>query len=667
MGLGPGAYQYLLPGRRGDKVKPAWMSMDRCEVEDMEVDASMKVFPFRFRSLGLCGVFLLLVCWMGCGGGAGTSVGVPAGAGSASAAVVRGTVVDASNGAQVYGASVELVGDGVSLVACSSWDGAFSFHDVPAGTYSLIAGAPGYETRSTALTVGGVETLARTISLEPVQGEGGVCGVVLSRASSGAALPLTGAVVSVEACALRTSADGAGVFRFDGLPAGRVVVEASEYGFSSRQVLVDVFPGTLTSVELVLDDIRGTLAGTVRSASTSAPLTSVWVGVDGASPSTWTSADGSYVLTGVEEGVVQVRFRLPSYDELDVTTSVFAAAVTTLDVRLTSSWGSLSGTVTDPDGNAVAGARVSVPAQELTTTTNASGLYSFPRVETGYFVAVSVSADGYALGGGSVTVPAGGAAVLDFVLYPDEGDIYGRVLDDAAGTPVSGAVVRIPALSLTRYTDGAGVFRFSSLAPGFHGVMVSATGYTEAETSVPVVAGSTTTVEIRMAPAPNTGAVWGYVTDVVAGRAVGGAVVSYYYDASHSTTSLANGFYRLEDLPAGTVPLLFSASYYSDRIVNATVTAGCETRLDVKLSPSTGTLRGTVQDEYGSPLEGALVGLGGGTRTTTTAADGGYLFEHVTPGGWTVSASATGYVTQSYAVSVNAGYTTVRNFALPRR
>lgn len=80
-------------------------------------------------------------------------------------------------------------------------------------------------------------------------------------------------------------------------------------------------------------------------------------------------------------------------------------------------------------------------------------------------------------------------------------------------------------------------------------------------------------------------------------------------------------------------------------------------------APDTGTVTGTVTDSSTSPIEGASVSADTG-QSAITGADGAYTLSNVPTGTRTVTASATGYVTQDDTANVTDDGTSVVNFAL---
>ena len=76
----------------------------------------------------------------------------------------------------------------------------------------------------------------------------------------------------------------------------------------------------------------------------------------------------------------------------------------------------------------------------------------------------------------------------------------------------------------------------------------------------------------------------------------------------------------------------------------------------------TGTV--VVSTAPGAPISSAMVSTDTGGFTATTGADGTYTISNVTPGAYTLTASATGFVSSSQSVTVTAGVTTTVHFDL---
>jgi len=82
-------------------------------------------------------------------------------------------------------------------------------------------------------------------------------------------------------------------------------------------------------------------------------------------------------------------------------------------------------------------------------------------------------------------------------------------------------------------------------------------------------------------------------------------------------------------------------------------------------APTTGMISGTVKDTSGAVLSGAVVSTNVGGYSATTGINGAYTLSNVSPGTYTLTASKSGYESQSVSnVSVSVGQTTSVNFTL---
>ncbi len=184
-----------------------------------------------------------------------------------------------------------------------------------------------------------------------------------------------------------------------------------------------------------------------------------------------------------------------------------------------------------------------------------------------------------------------------------------------------------------------------------------------------VTAGGSTTQNFTLTPnAPTTGTLTGTVTNSSGGAAISGATVSI--SGGGSTTTAANGTYTINNVtPGSNLSVTASKSGFTSSTATVTVTAGNTTTRNFSLTPNaptTGTLTGTVTNSSGgAAISGATVSISGG-GSATTAANGTYTINNVTPGSnLSVTASATGFTNSTVStVNVTAGNTTTQNFSL---
>jgi carboxypeptidase family protein/calcineurin-like phosphoesterase family protein len=165
-------------------------------------------------------------------------------------------------------------------------------------------------------------------------------------------------------------------------------------------------------------------------------------------------------------------------------------------------------------------------------------------------------------------------------------------------------------------------------------------------------------------PAPaGGGTISGQVTNVQTGGAISGATVSW---SGGTATSDAAGNYTLANVTPGTVTITGTATGYLARNYTVAVTSGQTSTQAVQLSTA-GKIVGNVTGG-GSALTGATVSISGGQIATNqsvqTDATGHYDEGWVAIGSYTVTCSASGFVSQTQTVTVATGATTTANCAL---
>ena len=147
--------------------------------------------------------------------------------------------------------------------------------------------------------------------------------------------------------------------------------------------------------------------------------------------------------------------------------------------------GTITGTVTDTNGNAVDGVSVSASNSESTATTGADGTYTLSNVPVAT-LSVTFEKEGYQTS--SITVPASrfsnGTATVNATLTVAGAKITGTVLDGAnENAPLEGATVTLNnGTSATTGSDGT--FTIENLTVRDYTLSVSAEGYIESTAAV---------------------------------------------------------------------------------------------------------------------------------------------------------------------------------------
>ncbi|RXK46150.1 carboxypeptidase-like regulatory domain-containing protein, partial [Halorientalis pallida] len=154
--------------------------------------------------------------------------------------------------------------------------------------------------------------------------------------------------------------------------------------------------------------------------------------------------------------------------------------------------GTVAGTVTDTNGDALSGATVT--AGDVSTTTASDGSYSLSVAPGDY--QVTADADGYLSASKSATVTENSNTTVDFSLTAEDGTISG-VVQDRNGNNLGGATVSAGSQSATTAADGSYTL---SVAPGTYTVEANATNFQAATQTTTVEAGGSATADFALEP-----------------------------------------------------------------------------------------------------------------------------------------------------------------------
>lgn len=389
-----------------------------------------------------------------------------------------------SSGSPLLGASVTVGGNG----AVTASDGSWSLQNLTAGTVTITAALSGYNSASESATVtAGNTTTAGTLALAPIN-LGNVTGQVINSSGAG----VSGATVTGDG--VSTSTNAGGNYTLANLPAGSATITASATGFTNASTNVTVSAGsTVTAPPITLGSNSGSVSGTVKS-STGAAIAGASVGYGGGS--TTTSSTGTYSLTGVPAGTIQLVASASGFQSVTQNVTITGGANSTANFTLTASTGAgtITGKITNASsGVALAGATVSWSGGS--TTSNSSGIYTLTNVTAGT-VKVTASASGYLPRTLSVSVTSGTTSTLN-ISIATAGKISAKVLN-SSNVAVSGATVTIKggviATTVTGTTGSTGIFTTNWIPVGTYMVTVAETGHTTQSKTAAVSSGVTTTV-----------------------------------------------------------------------------------------------------------------------------------------------------------------------------
>jgi len=400
----------------------------------------------------------------------------------------------------------------------------------------------------------------------------------------------------------------------------------------------------------------------VTDKDTGGPVENAFVSIG--SIETMTDANGQYELGGIGEGNQEIDAQKAGYQNYRSTVNVTAGLTTFHDIPMVPepTTGTVEGIATDQTtGSALEGVRVLIGSTEVTTESD--GHYRLTGIDAGERNIIAEKS-GYNHYSETVIVEAGNVTLHDIHMVPEpkHGAVQGHVTNASTGDPIRGITISITGTSTKTQTDKNGFYLITGVLAGTNKIVGKGAGFEIYEGSVTITIGQTTTHDFQMTPIPQTGDVWGYVTDQNTGQALVDASVAIGH-----TTQLTDseGKYDISGLDPGTKDVYASKLGYENYRSSVTVVAGQETRHDIELTsiPTTGTVGGTVTDaSSGDPLEGVIVTVEG--LNSQTGSNGQYQINGVSAGDHEIHAQKVGYEDYSGTVTVIAGQTTNRDIAM---
>jgi sugar lactone lactonase YvrE len=250
---------------------------------------------------------------------------------------------------------------------------------------------------------------------------------------------------------------------------------------------------------------------------------------------------------------------------------------------------------------------------------------------------------------------------------PVSGSISGRVSDANTGLPLSNVSVSLAQnTAMQAVSAGDGLYQLSDIAPGQYSVLFQRNGYGSVTQLVEVIAGKLVNQgTVNMTPVPETGMLYGTITDVLSGAPVAGASINVSGVSTVSVNTAADGSYSLA-LPAGTIAIDVIASGYQDLTASGTVVAGTAINFSPSLylvnSPpsdpvanQTVTIKGRVVDlDTQQGLSNAQISVNGAPLMTTDAL-GDFQIDGILAGELAVEVSLSAYQSAGATTIAPAG------------
>ena len=381
--------------------------------------------------------------------------------------------------------------------------------------------------------------------------------------------------------------------------------------------------------------------------------------------------------------------------------------------------GTFGGTVSDDEGNPIAGASVSLCEGGgwwggYNTQTMEDGSFIIEDVEVGDYNATA-HAWGYMMASEAVEILEDETTIVDFVLEEyggGGGGVTGMcsgTVTDEAGEPLEGVSVSLHEVggggggwgwgnNYQTSTLEDGTFSFDEVEVGDYNASAHAWGYMMASEEIEILEGETTIVDFVLEEYGGggggvTGMCSGTVTDEageplegvsVSLHEVGGGGGGWGWGNNYQTSTLEDGTFSFDEVEVGDYNASAHAWGYMMVSEEVEILEDETTIVDFVLEEYggggggvTGMCSGTVTDEAGEPLEGVSVSLhevgggGGGwgwgwgnSYNTLTLEDGTFAFDEVEIGEYEATAFAWSYVWNSQDIEILEGETTIVDFVL---
>jgi hypothetical protein len=494
---------------------------------------------------------------------------------------------------------------------------------------------------------------------------------------------IEGALVTVTGSMLIATTADTGSYSFTQVPvASGMTVEVQVSGYSGQsQSGVAIEPGRASTVNFNLTPQTGAIAGKVIDASTYRALPGVTILLSGYQLQTSTGSNGNFLITNLSAiSGITLEATLEKYQTYKKGSVVIEGGkMTSLSFTMTPNYGTVSGIVTDSaTGLGIQNVFVQLPGAGIAgVSTNSGGYYEMslvPVSTTGYTVEAS-KANYQNVSGHTTAITGGDSISLDLSMNSTTGTITGTVTDGASGLGLNDVVINIPAAGIADKRSGqGGFFMITGVAASATGYTLEAslTGYNNASVKITsVTPGQTSSQNFTLTP--SAGTVTGTVTDAVTGLGVELVTLVIPGSGIEPKSTGTGGYFEITNIPANTSGVTIEASktgYVNRSIKSSAIVGGKATALSFSMTPTYGTVAGTVIDAVTKlPLLDVTITLPGTGLSESSKAGGSYEITGVpaTAAGVTVEASLANYRKVSgKTAAVDGGKTTILNFQLTK-
>jgi protocatechuate 3,4-dioxygenase beta subunit len=563
----------------------------------------------------------------------------------------QGRVLD-PNGSPFPGASVQVF---QLFTANTDSTGFFTITKIPSGLGALIGVAQGVRTNQyfngTSVAVPPVANAVTNLGTIRL----GVSNAALSgNIVTSQGTVVAGAIVQITPSTGATqtaTSDAAGHYQIQSLAAGTFVVIATDPSTGLRGRASGGLASGQSAVANVVLSPSGTIKGTVFKADGKTPVgAGAGVSLSGATTaSTQTDAQGGYLLDfiGLGNFTIDVTDGTGNHGrttgDLTATSQVAVANVSYLGR------GTVTGTVSDSNGNPVANAAVTVSSSSIfggaqSAISNTQGHYSVSGIFLGAFLVTAQVQSTQQSGQASGSMGSDGQTVTVNLSLSGAGSFNGAIFRHDGVTAVPGAKVTLSPSGLSIFADAQGRYQLNLVPIGTYtlNVLDPSTGDKATAAGTIHSQGDAQTVNVSL---NGQGTVVVTVNDG-ANNPVAGAPITLtsqmFGDVLQGATG-SNGTFSFGRVAAGS--FFVNAQNPGNQLsgsTTGTVTAQGTSNVTVTLQTA-GSIRGTVFKADGvtpvANISVTLTSASTASQQTTSAGDGSYQFSVVPTGTYTLQAA----------------------------
>ncbi len=372
-----------------------------------------------------------------------------------------------------------------------------------------------------------------------------------------------------------------------------------------------------------------------------------------------------YIISRLTPGVTYYFVVISQNDTADTSKlSNCSSALAQTATSTMSYTGSVVGQVVDlVSRQGIAGAGILLSPDDISLKTNSAGQFQSSNLLPGDFVA-TVTTTGYVSESKEFLVSSGATATITFeLILSNYATLTGRITNSSTDVPIYNAKCSLSSGGFEDYTDSDGKFAIARIPSGAYSITITAAGYQTKSQVSTLTAGQKTDFNISLIPgdgAVSKGVITGTIKDIKNGLLIQDAVCHLNPEGLQKISD-ATGKYRFDNIDSGSHTITISFSGYDTIFSTCNLSSGATVYLNFGLvllstGPTPGQVFGRVISESNeSPIENVELNLTPGTLKTVSDSLGNYVFNNLSAGEYTLTATKSGYVTRAETVVLTDG------------